>query len=37
MQACKVESLDISNGYMYTKKAQSVDNFNDFLIVILTF
>ena len=34
MRAQKVKPLDIENGYMYHKKAQYVENFNDFLIMI---
>ena len=30
----KVKSLDIENDYMYNKKAQYVDNFNNLLIRI---
>ena len=29
------KSLDIEKGYMYNKKAQYEDNFNDFLIMFL--
>ena len=34
MRAQKVKPLDIENGYMYHKKAQYVENFNDFLIMV---
>ena len=34
MRARKVKPLDIENGYMYHKKAQYVENFNDFLIMV---
>ena len=34
MQAQKVKPLDIENDYMYHKKAQYVENFNEFLIMI---
>ena len=34
MRVQKVKPLDIENGYMYHKKAQYVENFNDFLIMV---
>ena len=34
MRARKVKPLDIENGYMYHKKAQYVENFHDFLIMV---
>ena len=34
MQARKVKPLDIKNGYIYHKKAQYLENFNDFLIMV---
>ena len=34
MRAWNVKPLDIENGYLYHKKAQDVENVNDFLIMI---
>ena len=34
MWARKVKPLDIENDYMYHKKVQYVENFNDFLIMV---